>query len=77
MCYVKSVFLFLALAICGVGHKCPLWRNTFGVLWRQAFSLLWRVIKQFLNCVAIKEVYLRRHKAHLLAPLCLLRHSLY
>ena len=33
-------------------------------------------IKQSLNCVAIKEVYLRRHKANLLAPLCLLRHSL-
>ena len=64
------ISVFLAIGNCGVGHKYPLWRNTFGILWRQAFSLLWRAIKQFLNCAAIKEVYLCRHKANLLAPLC-------
>ena len=58
---------------CGVGHKCPLWRHTYGVLWRQAFSLHWRAIKQSFGYAAIKEVYLRRHKANLLAPLCLFR----
>ena len=61
---------FVAFVVCGVGHKCSLWRHTFGVLWRQAFSLHWRAIKQFLkNCAAIKEACLRRHKANLLAPL--------
>ena len=43
--------------ICGVGHKCPLWRHTFGVLWRQAFSLLWRAIKLCSLCHSLTSPY--------------------